>query len=98
MEFHEFAAEVIGYRDGYHGLPADATLIRVLVYRACYMRGFFRGRQQGQNEQTTAEVRTQEVEEVDWSEDTEKSGAQNSGALGLAFRHRHHRRRRPQRC
>jgi hypothetical protein len=65
MEFHEFAAEVIGYRDGYHGLPADATIIRS-EYRACYMRGFFRGRLfQAQTEQTTAEVRTHEVEEVE---------------------------------
>jgi hypothetical protein len=61
MEFHEFAAEVIGY----HGLPADATIIRS-EYRACYMRGFFRGRLfQAQTEQTTAEVRTHEVEEVE---------------------------------
>lgn len=64
MDFHETAAEIIGYGDGYHGLPADATIIRS-EYRACYMRGFFRGRQQHQTEQTTAEVRTPEVEEVE---------------------------------
>jgi hypothetical protein len=63
MEFHEFASEVIGFSDGLQGLPADATIIRS-EYRACYMRGFFRGRQQGQTEQTTTEVRTQEVREV----------------------------------
>ncbi len=64
LDFHEFASEIIGFSDDFQGLPADATIIRS-EYRACYMRGFFRGRQQGQTEQTTTEVRTQEVEEVE---------------------------------